>query len=501
MAVNLPVSRLINIAYSITPQAAQGQSLSTGLVLGTSTVIDTVSRLRNYATLTAVANDFGTVAEEYLAAVVWFGQSPQPTSLSIGRWCKLAAAGELVCAGLSANASLLATWTAISTASFKVAVDGGVATNIPGMNFTAALTFPGIAAIIQTAIQALAGSFAAVNCVYNTVFNRFELTSGTTGTSSSVSFLTAGTTGTDISGLMGGLSTSGGYTAPGVAAETALAAVVLFDVQFAGQWYNLTIPSAVDADHVAIAPYIDGDATPHFYWITTQEAQVLASGDTTHIGYLLQQLQSQHCYWQYSSQNAYAAWSAAARIATVNYAGQNTAISLMYKLEPGVSPESLTSTQINALEAYNGNVYANYQFGSGQPVLETGVCPSGQFVDTIIGVDGLRLQVQANMFNILLSQPKVPQTDPGVNLLENGADSACAQYVTNGFLAPGVWTGNSFGQITSGQWLDKGYYIYAQSVALQTQSQRNARVSPPIQIAAKCAGAIDTVSATIYVNQ
>ncbi len=277
-----------------------------------------------------------------------------------------------------------------------------------------------------------------------------------------------------------------------------LAAVVLFDNRFAGQWYNLIIPSASDSDDTSVAVFIDGDATPHFYWVSTQEPQVLVEGDTTHIGFLLQQLQVQHTAWQYSSTNPYAAWSMAARISTVDYTGQNTCISLMYKTEPGVVAESLTDTQITALESYNGNVYVNYQFGSGTPIIESGICPSGQFIDTIQGLDALRLTVQANMFNLLLGAPKIPQTDPGVTDLETGADAACAQFITNGFGAAGVWTGIEFGQLTSGQWLDAGYYIFAESVALQSQAQRAARICPPIQIAFKCAGAIDTANVTIF---
>jgi hypothetical protein len=162
MPTNLSVSRLVNVGVVITPQAVQAPSLNTGLVLGTSTVIDTVTRKRDYITLAAVAADFGTSVEEYLAAVAWFGQSPQPTSLSIGRWCKLAAAGRLVCGTLTTANQLLSAWTGIANGSFKIAVDGGASTNVPAMNFTAAISFPGIAAIMQTAIQGLGGAFAAV---------------------------------------------------------------------------------------------------------------------------------------------------------------------------------------------------------------------------------------------------------------------------------------------------------------------------------------------------
>ncbi len=222
MAVaNLPVSRLINVSSVSSPQAVQAQSLSTGLILGTSTVIDTVQRMRTYDSLADVAIDFGTAAEEYLTASLWFGQSPQPISLNIGRWCKTAAAGQLICGSLSLANTQLGPWNAITTGSFKVAIDGGMATNVPALNFAGAVTLPGVAQIIQTAIQTLAGVFLNVTCTYNAVTNNFVITSGTTGSSSSVSLLTAGATGIDISAMMSGTAAQGAYSAPGVAAETA----------------------------------------------------------------------------------------------------------------------------------------------------------------------------------------------------------------------------------------------------------------------------------------
>jgi len=498
--INLPISRLVNVGVVITPVGAQAPALNTGLVLGTSTVIDVVSRMRTYANLLGVANDFGTTAQEYLAAVAWFGQSPQPTSLNIGRWAKLASAGQLYCGTLSAANSLISAWTGITTGSIKFGVDGGSATNVGSLDFHLQTTFNGIASVIQTAVQNVGGAYAAVTVTYDSVYNRFIFTSGTTGTNSAISFLITGTSGVDITAQVAGLVTSAGaYVANGIAAESALAAVELFDNQFAAQWYNLFIPSAVDTDHVAIAPYIDADATPHFYWINTQETQLLATGDTTHIGYLLQQLSSQHTAWQYSSQSLYAVWSLAARIASTNWQGSNTAISLFYKTEPGITPETLTENQITALESYNGNVFVNY---TGAPAItEPGICPSGQFIDTIIGVDWLRTQIQTNLFNILQgTTTKIPQTDAGVATLETGVDAACAQGVINGLLAPGTWNSGGFGQLTQGEWLDKGYYIYAPSVAAQTQAARTARQSPPIQVAAKLAGAIDTVAVTVNVN-
>jgi Protein of unknown function (DUF3383) len=335
--------------------------------------------------------------------------------------------------------------------------------------------------------------------VYDAVRNRFVMTSGTTGPSSSCAFMIAAGAGTDITAMLGTLSTSGGYLAPGLAAETALSAVELFDTNFGGLWYHNEIPDAVDSDWQAVCPFVDASTNPHFEWITSSEALMLTSGDETNVAYLLQQLTTQHAFVQYSSQNSQAAWSAAARFATVDYSGDLTAISIMYKTEPGVVPENLTETEVANLESYDANVFVEYS--DGNSIVEQGTCPSGQFCDTIIGVDGLRTQIATNVWNLLLAAPKIPQTDPGVVQLETGVESACKQYIENGIGAPGVWNAAGFGIIKQGSFLSKGYYIFAPSVNSQTEATRAARVCPPMQIAFKLAGAIDTVSGTIFVNQ
>lgn len=509
MAQNLSIARLVAFGAVVTAQGIQAPSLNTGLLLGTSAVIDTVERMRSYTTLAEVGEDFAGNTPEYLGATVWFGQSPIPTSLNIGRWVNAASAGQLIGGPVSATNQLIATWNTVTNGTMKVSVDGGGETNVTALNFSASASLNAVAAAIQTAVQALGGNFANVTFVWNPVYENFVMTSGTTGASSQVAFLQAEGTGTDITGMLAMLSTSSGaYVAPGLVAESALAAVELFDNRFGSQWYHLTVPAAQDSDNQAICPYLDGDQTPHFNWITSSEAAMLSPGNTANIGYYLMQLLSQHAFVQYSSTNPYAAWSAAARIATVNWTGSLTAINLMYQQEPGVTPETLTNTQAGALDGYNVNYFATYGNGgggAGVPILEKGICPSGQFADTIVGVDGLRTQAQTNVFNALLaaasSPGKIPQTDAGITSLETAVEAACVQYVTNGFLAPGVWNSGGFGNLVEGQTLDTGYYIYASPIAAQSEAVRQSRVSPPIQVAAKLAGAVDLVSGTIYVNQ
>ncbi len=62
-------------------------------------------------------------------------------------------------------------------------------------------------------------------------------------------------------------------------------------------------------------------------------------------------------------------------------------------------------------------------------------------------------------------------------------EASLDQAVNNGLIAPGVWNGGPIGQIESGDTLTKGYYVYADAVANQAQSDREARKSPVIQAA------------------
>lgn len=292
---------------------------------------------------------------------------------------------------------------------------------------------------------------------------------------------------------------AGAYVANGIAAETALQAVTIMDNLFSSLWYGIVVPSGSVADQVAISAFIDADANAHFMGVTSQDPNELVPGQTTSLGYQLKQSGVNDTLWQYSSTDPYAVVSALARILTTNWNGSNTAISLMYKQEPGIVPEQLTLTQVNALEANNGNVFAAYN--NGTAILEPGICPSGQFADTIIGVDWLASFIQTNLFNVLFgSTTKIPQTDAGNAILAASIESSCAQAVANGLAGPGIWNAAGFGQLVTGQMLNKGFYVYAPPIANQVPADRAARKSVAFQVAVKLAGAINTANVVINVN-
>jgi len=236
------------------------------------------------------------------------------------------------------------------------------------------------------------------------------------------------------------------------------------------------------------------------YGVTTQNASVLDSTSTTDIAYVLKSMGLQRTYIQYSSYSPYAAASFFGRAATVDFNASNTTITLMFKAEPLISPENLTTTQAAVLKSKNCNVYATYQ--NGKSIIQYGTMANGAFFDEIHGADWFTNALQVALWNRLYtSTTKIPQTDSGIHGLAVTAESVCVQAVANGWIAPGTWNGPPIGPINTGDYLPKGYYVYQPSVDSQSQADREARKAPPMQIMAKLAGAVHSVNVVTTINR
>lgn len=266
-------------------------------------------------------------------------------------------------------------------------------------------------------------------------------------------------------------------------------------------WYGLAIADSanlVEADVISVAAAIEASSLSRILAVTTADVNVLVAGNTDNIGYKLKAAGYARTFWQYSSSSKYAAISAFGRAFTVNFSGSNTTITLKFKTEPGITYETLTTAQAAAIDAINGNVYVYY--ANDTAIIQQGVMANGDFFDERHGLDWLQNYVQTNLYNLLYtSTTKIPQTDAGVTRLMTNIEASLDQAVNNGLIAPGVWNGGPIGQIESGDTLTKGYYVYADAVANQAQSDREARKSPVIQAAIKLAGAIHYADVQINV--
>lgn len=493
----LSVSRLINVAVTLTPQGAQAQSLNTMLLLATDNTVDTVERLREYTSLAGVAADFPTSAGAYKAAVHYFSQTPRPRKLLVGRWVRTASHGGLRCAPVAIGLQSVSGWTSFTSAGFTISVDG-TPQALTGLNFSACTSMDAVAAVIQAAMT---------GCVvtWSESFKRFEFMANSTGPTSSVSFMTAPGSGTDISDELEGRSTDGGYVYAGASAEGAATVANFFDQYYGQRWYGLCVGFETDDNRLTFAATVEAMTNKHLYFTSTTDSATLVAANTTDVCSQLKALGYTRTFVQYTSYEqfsggSYVQMSAAAKLLSVDYDANNTALTLMFKQEPGVPAELLNETQASALEGKNCNVFVAYDNETN--ILQHGTMINGEFADVVAGTDWLAVTCQTEAWNLLYTTPtKIPQTDAGVHLLVTAMEKVCSQGVRNGILAPGVWNSQGFGLLNQGDPLPKGYYVFADRVDNQLQNDRTARHAPSIQIAAKLAGAVHDVAIDMAVNQ
>lgn len=496
----LNVADIVNVSVSLAPVAAQAKNFGSMLIVGDSDIIDTAQRFRLYTSLSGLTADgFGSSAPEYLAAQVFFSQSPGPAQLYVGRWAASATHGRLNGGPLTSAQQAIGNFTPITNGGVNFTVDG-TARNLTGLNFTSAANMNGVASVIQ------AGFAGAATCIWDASNNRFVIKSSSTGTNSSVSFGSTGA-GTDISSLIRVQSTQGGNLVQGIGAET-IESCVSTMVALTNVWYGLSIAATaavLAADHVAIAGIIEADGTNSasggsVYAVTTQDPNSYNASSNTDLAALLQAGGYSRTFCQYSSTSPYAAVSAFARAFTVNFNASNTTLTLKFKQEPSVIPETLTEAQAQALTAKNCNVYVNYN--NSTAILQQGTMANGFFFDEIHGADWFANQVQTDLYNALYSNPtKIPQTDAGINQLATILTQDCQMAVNNGYVAPGVWTGPPVGALQTGQTLTTGYYVFQPPISSQSVAARQARQSPVLQVALKLAGAVHSVAAIVSINR
>ncbi|MBR8123226.1 DUF3383 domain-containing protein [Burkholderia multivorans] len=491
MSNGLPVSRLINVMINLAALAAQGANMNTGLILGPSAVIDTNERARTYGGIDEVTADFGTNTPEYGAAALYFNQKPQPKELMIGRWAKTATSGSLRGGVLSAAQQDIALWEAVTTGAFSITIDGAAKT-VSGLDFSAQTNLNGVASVINAKLTGATIAWTG---------SQFVVTSNTTGTNSKVGYATAPGSGTDISAMLGLTSSLAGVPADGIGPEQPVDAAALFFDRFSNKFLGFAFADAsiTDDQHIAVATFTEADQR-HIYGITTQNPQALDSTVSTDLASKLKALNLDYTIIQYSSSTPYAVSSLLGRLLTVNFDGNNTTITLMFKQEPSVAAEQLTSTQANALQAKNCNVFVNYS--NDTSIIQYGVTPSGLFADSVYNAIWFRNRIETDVYNLLYQSPtKIPQTDGGNAQIAATISAACDAAVNNGYLGPGVWNSAGFGALNQGDTLAKGYYVYAPAIATQSQADREARKSVTFQVAAKEAGAIHSVDILVNVNR
>ena len=188
-----------------------------------------------------------------------------------------------------------------------------------------------------------------------------------------------------------------------------------------------------------------------------------------------------------------------ARVHTVNFAAENSALTMHLK-ELSVAAEEYTQTEVNNAKMVGLDLYTTIKLTPA--ILTSG---ANAFTDERYNLIALVDALQVDMYNSLkLTGTKIPQTRPGVNTLVDGLEKTSRQFVRAGVSNPGTWSSpDYFGdrETFERNIFNNGFYWLAGSLAAQAQNSREARESPLIQGAVKLAGAFHSVDLIINVNR
>ncbi|NBI40158.1 DUF3383 family protein [[Haemophilus] felis] len=444
---------------------------------------------------------FGTDSETAKAAFPFFAQSPRAKQLIICRWQKQASTIEQTYNRLSSAVINhdIEDFKRVGNGYFSLSI-GGSAVNIQGLDLTECEALNNVAEKIQEKLTELS---KPVNFSYDEVGKRFLIKSNQGGVQTETVFGYAFDNGADGSYLgsmlkleNGQASSEKGTNAVTLSAEKISQA--LFNVaEVNNNWYGFTFAAQLTDDQIEIcAKY--AQANTKLFGVNVIRPDGL-EWKTTNIFKKLYDAQLDHTLAIFDKDDLYAASSALARLLSVNFAANNSTMTLKFKTQPGITADDVTATEHNKAKRLGINTYTYYDDVA---MLAEGTVIGGKFADEIVILDWFTDAVQKEVFARLYKSPtKIPLTDKGQAVLISAVEKVCLEGINNGAFAPGQWTGDSFGSLKTGDYLEKGYYVWAAPMDTLSDSDREQRRATPIQTAVKLAGAIHFVDVIVNYNR
>ncbi len=461
--------------------------------------LSSANRYELYTDAQSVAAAFGTASKMADFANAFFGTNPNPTNvggvLIAGYWRGAsegvpATAAVLEGAQIS-EATVVGQLQAISDGTFDVTIDG-LAKNITALDFQSITTMDEAVALIDAALTGGVATFED---------SRVVITSSTTGATSTITFTTDPGAGTYIGEILALASGTGATTTQGAAAETLTvetkveaANTLLGLVKFRGLMF---IDAPTDVEAKDLAEWGQANSVLQ-YDVFDQPDQLNIDPANVVWDIKLSGLTNYRMLYSAAGNRKMAA-SYMARTHTVNFNGENTALTMHLK-ELSVAAEEYTQTEITAAKNVGLDIYTTIK--NTPAILTSG---ANDFVDNRYNFIAFEDALQTDMYNLLKQTgTKIPQTRRGVNQLLDQAEKTTRNFRRAGVFAPGEWTSpDTFGDRATFERAirEDGFYWIAGSLAQQPQADREARKSPVLQGAVKLAGAVHSVDIIVNINK
>ena len=185
-----------------------------------------------------------------------------------------------------------------------------------------------------------------------------------------------------------------------------------------GAWYGLTMTSRVQAEIQAVAAWIEaqGSSIPYIFMPQTSQGTTKSAaynlGVTTDVGSVLKAAAYKRtAAWFHALDGEYLDDAITGDMLPLNPGSATWGLKQLV----GLTPDSLTATEKANLDSRNMNYY--FPLTSQASITKPGKMASGDWIDAIISIDWIKANVAAALANLLVTRPKIPFDDDGINQL------------------------------------------------------------------------------------
>jgi hypothetical protein len=431
-------------------QAIQGL-LATGCPPGTYiTALGTYTSGTGVGTVTintawtqATAQSITSNSLEYNMAQIYFNGytlgTLKPTALWFSRYSQVALGGFMRGVSLPSTTTL-ASLQAITTGTLTMTLNGA-AVSVATVNLSSATSISN-AGVVLAAQLITGGAPAGTTCTYNSLFNAFTITSGTTGAGA---VTVCGGTSAAVAAM--GLGAGGTISLGTAAAMTPAVAMSALDL-YTQNWAGFTTAfEPIIADKMAFASWNSSTGGQFVYAPYDSDATITSSNaSTTCISYWVRTNSYAGCFPVYANANGGpdAAAFALGFIASINWNAKNGRAAIQAKQGTGISatisdPTSYANAIANFTNFYGAFATANYSFN----VFTNGwISGSYGWLDSYIGAIWLNAAIQLAEVNNMLLQQAIPDNQAGYAMIDSavttGVGSPVQMALKNGVINTGV---------------------------------------------------------------
>ena len=240
-------------------------------------------------------------------------------------------------------------------------------------------------------------------------------------------------------------------------------------------WYGLALDSNGALETVAAAAWVE--TAKKLFLAQSSDQAMLSTGSVTVVGYTLSNLGYLRTGLMWRGKIATSdSWAACAWMG-LQFAKDPGASTFAHKTLVGQYTDSLSDAQRAAIESYKAN---HYTLLADAGITFPGKVAGNEWLDIIRDLDFLRVNLQYDIADLLLSNEKIPFTDAGIGQIVACVRARLTRSISTD-TAPNILAD------------DPKPVVSAPRASAVSTANRQARTLPSVTFSARVAGAIHTI--------